>query len=62
MYDLQTKIQNSGSHSGEDNTNIKKIINDLEAHINTVIITERAVRKALGKNLADDLSKLQIAN
>jgi hypothetical protein len=61
MYDLQTKIQHSGSHSGEDNTNIKKIINDLEAHINTVIITERAVRKAMGKNLADDISKLQSA-
>lgn len=34
-------------------------INDLEAVLNTSIITERSVRKAQDKNLAEELDKLR---
>ena len=42
----------------EDTLKIQKLITDLEAHINTSIITEKSVRKAQDKHLAEEMDSL----
>lgn len=42
----------------EDNTRAQKMITDLEAHINTSIITEKSVRKAQDRHLAEEMDAI----
>ena len=47
----------------EDTLKMQKLVTDLEAHINTSIITEKSVRKAQDKHLAEEMdSLLRIVN
>lgn len=39
----------------EDTFKLQKAVNDLEAHINTSVITEKSVRKAADRQLAEEL-------
>ena len=59
VYEIQTKQVNTGTYSGEETQKMARQINDLEAVLNTSIITERSVRKAQDKNLAEELDKLR---
>lgn len=58
IYEIQLKLQNTGNNSGEETSNLKSLLNNLETHINTVIVTERAARKAITSTLAEDINKL----
>jgi len=42
----------------EDNGRSQKMITDLEAHINTSIITEKSVRKAQDRHLAEEMDAI----
>jgi hypothetical protein len=57
LYDIQTLLQNNGQRDGEDVVKVTRQINDLEAHVNTAIITEKSVRKAQDKFLSDEIDK-----
>lgn len=46
VYELSSRMDEGGGQSKQDSSKIIKMINDLEAHINTSIITEKSVRKA----------------
>jgi hypothetical protein len=46
VYDMQVKVESADKGIKNDSSKLNKIVNDLEAHINTVIITEKSVRKA----------------
>jgi hypothetical protein len=46
VYDMQVKLESSDKTLKADSTKLNKIVNDLEAHINTSFITEKSVRKA----------------
>jgi hypothetical protein len=56
------KAENAEKKVVEDTFKLQKAVNDLEAHINTSIITEKSVRKAATKQLADELDQLRIKN
>jgi uncharacterized protein YlxW (UPF0749 family) len=43
----------------EDTFKLQKAVTDLEAHINTSIITEKSVRKAQDRQLAEELDALK---
>ena len=43
---MRIKSENTEKKVVEDTFKLQKSINDLEAHINTSIITEKSVRKA----------------
>ena len=58
LYDVQGKMQNSDFGSGAENDKLSRQLNDLEANLNTQIITEKSVRKAQDKNLAEALDAL----
>lgn len=49
LFEIQTKLQNTDLNSGEETQKIARQLNDLEAHLNTSIITERSIRKAQDK-------------
>ena len=42
----------------EDTVRMQKMITDLEAHINTSIITEKSVRKAQDRHLAEEMDAI----
>lgn len=46
LYEIQVKMDGGHAGSGEMSEKYSKQINDLEAHLNTSIITEKSVRKA----------------
>jgi len=46
VYNLQLKLDGGDRKSGDDWSKLQKAVNDLEAHINTSVITEKSVRKA----------------
>ena len=52
VLDIQSKIQNTDFSSGEETTKLMRQLNDLEANVNTSLITEKSVRKAQDKHLA----------
>lgn len=58
LYEVQANQENNGTASGDEVVKLGKQIHDLEAHLNTSIITEKSVRKAQGKHLAEELDKL----
>ena len=63
LYEVQGKVDSGavggGAGAGGVATeSISKQLNDLEAHLNTSIITEKSVRKAQDKYLAEEIDKL----
>lgn len=58
IFEIQSKLNSSGLNSGEEIERIGRQLNDLEAHLNTSIITEKSVRKTSDKNLAEELDKI----
>lgn len=46
MYALQLKVDDGDKKINKDSSQLNKAVSDLEAHINTSIITEKSVRKA----------------
>jgi hypothetical protein len=50
---MRVKLENSEKKFVEDTYSLQRTVNDLEAHINTSIITEKSVRKAADKQLAE---------
>jgi DNA polymerase III delta prime subunit len=52
---MRVKTEGGGAQNIDDTLKIQKAINDLEAHINTSIITEKSVRKAADRQLAEEL-------
>ena len=63
LFEVQQKLDNGGvglgggSGAQEGSDNIAKQLHDLEAHLNTSIITEKSVRKAQDKYLAEEIDK-----
>ena len=63
LYEIQSKIDNGevggggGAGGGGASEGLSKQLNDLEAHLNTSIITEKSVRKAQDKYLAEEIDK-----
>jgi hypothetical protein len=55
---ISVKSEQAEKKIVEDNMNTVKLIHDLEAHINTSIITEKSVRKAQDKHLAEEMDSL----
>ena len=55
MFKVRVKSEQGEQKIVEDTVRMEKMITDLEAHINTSIITEKSVRKAQDKHLADEL-------
>jgi hypothetical protein len=53
VFQMRVKLENSEKKFLDDTYTLQKTVNDLEAHINTSIITEKSVRKAADKALAD---------
>jgi len=50
-------MDGGGAGAGEMSEKYSKQINDLEAHLNTSIITEKSVRKAQDKYLAEEIDR-----
>ena len=64
LYDVQTKIDSGAIGANKQATDetpdaLSKQLHDLEAHLNTSIITEKSVRKAQDKYLAEEIDKFQ---
>lgn len=57
LYEVQTKLDKGGKQDTETPDAIAKQLHDLEAHLNTSIITEKSVRKAQDKYLAEEIDK-----
>lgn len=55
VYQMRVKAETSEKKVVEDTFKLQKAVNDLEAHINTSIITEKSVRKAADRQLAEEL-------
>lgn len=58
VYSMQTKVDEAESGIREESTKLTKAVADLEAHINTSIITEKSVRKAQDQQLAEEIDNL----
>lgn len=59
VYQMRVKAESSEKKVVEDTFKLQKAVNDLEAHINTSIITEKSVRKAADRQLAEELDQLR---
>lgn len=46
VYAMQVKVDDGDRKIKDESVKLNKAVNDLEAHINTSIITEKSVRKA----------------
>ena len=46
VFAMQTKVDDADKGIKEESVKLNKAVADLEAHINTSIITEKSVRKA----------------
>lgn len=58
VYDMQLKLDSADKNLKQDSTKLNKIVNDLEAHINTSFITEKSVRKAQDQALAEEVDRI----
>lgn len=58
VFQLRVKVEKSEKKFVEDTFSMQKAVNDLEAHINTSIITEKSVRKAADKQLAEQMDQV----
>lgn len=59
LNDIQAKLKGADLSSGEETGKLVRQLNDLEANLNTSIITEKSVRKAQDKNLAQELDTIR---
>ena len=57
VFQMRVKVENSEKKFVDDTFSLQKAVNDLEAHINTSIITEKSVRKAADKQLAEQMDQ-----
>ena len=61
---MQLKVDDGDKKIKDESVKLNKAVNDLEAHINTSIITEKSVRKAQDHQLAEEVDiinkKLQV--
>lgn len=62
LFEVQQKLDNGGAVGSvgagqEGSESMAKQLHDLEAHLNTSIITEKSVRKAQDKYLAEEIDK-----
>lgn len=60
VFQMRVKAENGEKKVIDDTFKLQKSVNDLEAHINTSIITEKSVRKAADKQLAEELDALRV--
>ena len=58
VFKVRVKSEKVEQKIVEDNGRAQKMITDLEAHINTSIITEKSVRKAQDRHLAEELDAI----
>lgn len=58
VFAMQTKVDDADKSIREEAVKLNKAVADLEAHINTSIITEKSVRKAQDQQLAEELDNL----
>lgn len=60
VYQMRVKGENGDKKLVEDTYKLQKAVSDLESHINTSIITEKSVRKAADRQLAEELDQLRV--
>ncbi len=58
VFKVRVKAEKGEQKIVEDTVRMQKMITDLEAHINTSIITEKSVRKAQDRHLAEELDAI----
>ena len=58
VFKVRVKSEKSEQKIVEDTVRMQKMITDLEAHINTSIITEKSVRKAQDRHLAEEMDAI----
>jgi EAL domain-containing protein (putative c-di-GMP-specific phosphodiesterase class I) len=58
VYAMQTKVDEADKAIREEAVKLNKSVADLEAHINTSVITEKSVRKAQDQQLAEEIDNL----
>ena len=58
VFKVRVKSEKVEQKIVEDNSRTQKMITDLEAHINTSIITEKSVRKAQDRHLAEEMDSI----
>ena len=58
VFQLRVKVEGTEKKFLEDTFAMQKVVNDLEAHINTSIITEKSVRKAADRQLAEQMDQV----
>lgn len=55
VYNVRVKNEQSSNKVLADTMKLQKMFNDLEAHINTSVIAEKALRKGTDNQLAGEL-------
>lgn len=58
VYSMQVKVESGDTKIKEESINLNKAVHDLEAHINTSVITEKSVRKAQDSQLAEEIDNI----
>lgn len=58
VFKVRVKSEKVEQKIVEDNSRVQKMVTDLEAHINTSIITEKSVRKAQDRHLAEEMDSM----
>lgn len=58
IFKVRVKTEQGEQKIVEDTVKMQKMIGDLEAHINTSIITEKSVRKAQDRHLAGEMDSM----
>ena len=60
VFAMQTKVDDADKSIREEAVKLNKAVADLEAHINTSIITEKSVRKAQDQQLAEEVEEIDV--
>jgi len=58
VYAMQLKVDQGDRKISDEATKLNKAVHDLEAHINTSVITEKSARKAMDAQLADAVDSI----
>ena len=58
VFKVRVKAEKGEQKIVEDTVRMQKMITDLEAHINTSIITEKSVRKTQDRHLAEEMDAI----
>ena len=59
LVQIKEKLQNTDFNTGEETEKLARTLADLEAHLNTSLITEKSVRKAHNKQLAEEVDQIR---